>query len=181
MIGGMRCDSCGVCACESCMKRADRKLKCKSVSLDSISMRHHWVKGRNGSVLIIKQFNFQPFFSGNLPPESVCHVCEDECGTDKHLSDFRCCWCQWTVHEKCLPNLAELCNLGTYRNFIIPPNCITLRRSPRGRLRSQCLVASIREPQWGPQWKPLIVIGNYVSIAVLYHQANNFSFLFRKR
>ncbi|EFX86572.1 hypothetical protein DAPPUDRAFT_312909 [Daphnia pulex] len=139
--GGMRCDSCGVCADEGCMHKADKRLKCKQVSIDTISMKHQWVKG-------------------NLPPESICHVCEEDCDTERHFSDFRCCWCQWTVHEKCLANLADLCNLGTYRNFIIPPNCITLRRSPRGRLRSQCLVASIKEPQWGPQWKPLIVIGN---------------------
>ncbi len=142
------------------MRKADRRLKCKPVSIDSISMKHHWVKGKESALFIVGlYFIVVNWPSGNLPPESVCHVCEEECGTDKDLSDFRCCWCQWCVHEKCLPNLADLCNLGNYRNFIIPPNCITLRRSPRGRLRSQCLVASIQEPQWGPQWKPLIVIG----------------------
>lgn len=166
----MRCDSCGVCADEGCINRADRKLKCKPVSIDSISMKHHWVKGNycannvfcylaNLFPSVLNSLNI----IGNLPPESMCHVCDEECGIDKHLSDFYCCWCQRCVHEKCLPNLAHLCNLGSYRNFIIPPNCITLRRSPRGRLRSQCLVASIREPQWGPQWKPLIVIGIRIS------------------
>ena len=97
--------------------------------------------------------------TGNLPLDSLCHVCEEECGTESDLSGFLCCWCQWTVHDKCQPNLADLCDLGAHRNFIIPPNCVTLRRSTRGRLRSQCIVSSIREPQWGPRWKPLIVIG----------------------
>lgn len=159
----MRCDSCGVCADEGCMRKADKRLKCKQVSIDTISMKHQWVKGKETITLnIIQLLIIQSVwngFTGNLPPESICHVCEEDCDTERHFSDFRCCWCQWTVHEKCLANLADLCNLGMYRNFIIPPNCITLRRSPRGRLRSQCLVASIKEPQWGPQWKPLIVIG----------------------
>lgn len=42
---GMVCDSCGVCADQGCIKMADHKVNCKPVSLDSISMRHHWVKG----------------------------------------------------------------------------------------------------------------------------------------
>lgn len=104
---------------------------------------------------------------GNLS-ESTCHVCEEDCGNNEenNLSDFRCCWCQWTVHEKCQANLSDLCNLGVYRNFIIPPNCIKLKT--RGRLRSQCLVSSIREPQWGNSWKPLIVIGKYTAVVMFY-------------
>ena len=133
-------------------------------------MRHHWVKGINLSYyketqLLIhfkaSQLIFSIFNLGNLPAESTCHVCEEECGNDdSNVSDYRCGWCQWTVHEKCQANLSDLCNLGVYRNFIIPPNCIKLKT--RGRLRSQCLVSSIREPQWGDQWKPLIVIGKLV-------------------
>ena len=96
---------------------------------------------------------------GNLPPESICHVCETYCGAEKHLCDFKCSWCQWTVHEKCLPNMADLCTLGTFRNFIIPPNCIKLQVNQRVRLQSQCNVLSIQDPQFGSQWKPLIVIG----------------------
>ena len=46
LAGGMRCDSCGVCANVECMQKADRRLKCKPVSIDSISMKHHWVKGK---------------------------------------------------------------------------------------------------------------------------------------
>ena len=160
----MRCDSCGICADQGCMKRANNKLKCKPVSLDSISMRHHWVKGKIISILscyLPSHSSFLvhiKFVIGNLT-ESMCHVCEEDCGDDENnFSDFRCCWCQWTVHEKCRANLADLCNLGTYRNFIIPPNCIKLKT--RGRLRSQCLVSSINAPQWGNLWKPLIVIGN---------------------
>ena len=99
----------------------------------------------------------------------MCHVCEYECGIGESLSDFRCCWCQWTVHEKCLHNLADLCILGTYRNFIIPPNCITLRTSRRARLQSQCIVSNIRVPKSaGLQWSPLIVIGEWNDTGFLF-------------
>jgi len=141
LAGGMLCDSCGICVDSVCMKKANKKINCKPVSLESTSMKHHWVKG-------------------NLPPESICHVCETYCGAEKHLCDFKCSWCQWTVHEKCLPNMADLCTLGTFRNFIIPPNCIKLQVNQRVRLQSQCNVLSIQDPQFGSQWKPLIVIGN---------------------
>jgi hypothetical protein len=117
---------------------------------------------------------------GNLPPGSVCHVCETECGTGQSLCDFRCCWCQWAVHSKCLPNLAELCTLGTFRNFIIPPNCITLKRNRRVRLRSQCVVSSIQLPQWGPQWKPLIVIGTECVYCTLQTVTSNSIYLLQE-
>jgi len=141
LAGGMVCDSCGICADSGCIKKANKRILCKPVESESTSMKHHWVKG-------------------NLSPESTCQVCESYCGVENHLSDFRCSWCQWTVHEKCLPNLADLCTLGTFRNFIIPPNCITLKIDRRVVLRSQCKVLTIRDPQWGPKWKPIIVIGN---------------------
>lgn len=51
--GGMRCDSCGVCADEGCMRRADKRLKCKQVSIDAISMKHQWVKGKEPVTLNI--------------------------------------------------------------------------------------------------------------------------------
>lgn len=159
----MICDSCGICADEACMKKANKRINCKPVAISSVSMKHHWVKGKECNIIKIMLIHTNGLLtcsSGNLPPESVCSVCEHECGTEKHLSDWQCSWCQKTVHEKCQPNLADLCNLGRYRSFIIPPNCITLKHSTRGRLHSQCLVSSIKEPQWGPQWKPLIVIGN---------------------
>lgn len=139
--GGMLCDCCGICINSECKKKADRRLKCKQVSCDSLSMKHHWIKG-------------------NLPPGSICHVCDQECGAGNGLSDYRCCWCQWTVHKDCLANLGDLCNLGAFRNFIIPPTCIAVKRSQRVKLQSKCIISSIRVPPWGPSWRPLIVIGN---------------------
>ncbi|KAF8776930.1 Diacylglycerol kinase epsilon like protein [Argiope bruennichi] len=45
IIDGYFCDSCGVCADYSCYKKADKTLKCKALSSDDCSMKHHWVKG----------------------------------------------------------------------------------------------------------------------------------------
>ena len=45
LAGGMLCDSCGICVDSVCMKKANKKINCKPVSLESTSMKHHWVKG----------------------------------------------------------------------------------------------------------------------------------------
>jgi len=45
LAGGMLCDSCGICVDSGCMKKANKRILCKPVSLESTSMKHHWVKG----------------------------------------------------------------------------------------------------------------------------------------
>lgn len=39
-------------------------------------------------------------------------------------SAFRCVWCQTTVHDDCMDSLtaADQCELGEFRNLIIPPH-----------------------------------------------------------
>lgn len=38
-------------------------------------------------------------------------------------SAFRCVWCQTTVHDDCMDGLtADQCELGEFRNLIIPPH-----------------------------------------------------------
>lgn len=47
-LDGLFCDSCGVCADRSCIKLADKQLKCKAINVFVNSdqpMKHHWVKG----------------------------------------------------------------------------------------------------------------------------------------
>lgn len=47
-MNGFICDSCGVCADHSCIKVADKMLKCKAITLSSDEpMKHHWIKGIN--------------------------------------------------------------------------------------------------------------------------------------
>lgn len=42
---GLFCDCCGVCVDQPCVKKADRKLSCKKIKIDSEVLSHHWVKG----------------------------------------------------------------------------------------------------------------------------------------
>ncbi|KAB7500052.1 Diacylglycerol kinase epsilon [Armadillidium nasatum] len=94
--------------------------------------------------------------SGNLPLGATCDVCEDECGTEIGLSDFRCCWCQGCCHASCLNKLSEICDLGHLRQFVVPPNNIKVRS---GRIRKRLVIKEVIPPTI-PDWSPVIVIGN---------------------
>lgn len=43
---GYVCDSCGVAADHSCLKKADQTFKCKCISSREQPMCHHWVRGK---------------------------------------------------------------------------------------------------------------------------------------
>lgn len=129
MVDGGFCDSCGICADHGCMKTADKELFCKSLSRCGTSMKHHWIHGNSFlnwfNVKLKTILNIATLtISGNLPFNSVCDVCEEKCGYEDHptqLSDYRCCWCQRTVHSVCQPKMADICDLGKFREFIVPP------------------------------------------------------------
>uniref|UniRef100_A0A8C5BWL3 Diacylglycerol kinase n=1 Tax=Gadus morhua TaxID=8049 RepID=A0A8C5BWL3_GADMO len=106
ILNGAFCDCCGVCADEQCLRRADRSLVCKEIMAPPRSngtSEHHWVRG-------------------NVPLASYCLVCELQCGTQPKLCDFRCIWCQSTVHDDCIPSMTDRgrCDLGEFRSLIIP-------------------------------------------------------------
>ncbi|XP_017893170.1 diacylglycerol kinase epsilon isoform X2 [Ceratina calcarata] len=139
-VSGLLCDSCGVSADPSCVKVADKQLKCKVITLNTNeSMKHHWIKG-------------------NLPLNNICEICNEECGVELGLTDWWCCWCQRCVHEDCKPNLCNICDFGRFKLMIIPPNSlevINLRSTMRRRLH----LRSVIPPNW-PKWNPLIVVAN---------------------
>lgn len=121
------------------MPDADRMLPCKELATDAVAIRHHWIKG-------------------NLPSCSVCVVCNESCGDLPQLHDFRCCWCGRVTHEQCVNNLDSSCDLGPFRESIVPPNCLQLKLvGVRGRRRFvvKSVVAALI-----PQWKPVIVVAN---------------------
>uniref|UniRef100_A0A3Q2USU3 Diacylglycerol kinase n=1 Tax=Haplochromis burtoni TaxID=8153 RepID=A0A3Q2USU3_HAPBU len=108
ILQGAFCDCCGVCADEQCLRRADRSLSCKEIMAPSSpegAMEHRWVRG-------------------NVPLASYCAVCKQQCGTQPKLCDFRCVWCQTTVHDDCMESLTDgdVCDLGEFHNLIIPPH-----------------------------------------------------------
>ncbi|XP_046406232.1 diacylglycerol kinase epsilon, partial [Ischnura elegans] len=136
---GAYCDCCGVYADTTCIKNANKLLKCKSVSCsDKTLMKHHWIKG-------------------NLPLASVCVVCDEECGVEPGLVDYQCCWCQRTVHASCRKKFTEVCDYGNFRSFIVPPTSVSTRRGRR--ISRRLTLQELKPPAW-PDWSPLIVLAN---------------------
>lgn len=111
LVRGMFCDTCWICVHDECEGEGNRKMACKVMSLSERKMmRHHWIKG-------------------NLALCSSCAVCNLPCGIEPRLCDFRCIWCQWTVHEgKCYSSIHDVyCSFGENREIILPPYCVSLK------------------------------------------------------
>ncbi|GAB6025880.1 hypothetical protein CHUAL_011855 [Chamberlinius hualienensis] len=139
--GAQRCESCQVVADHRCIKKADKTIPCKPLAAFGTSTKHHLVKG-------------------NLELGSLCSVCCKDCGMDEGLSDYRCCWCGRNVHENCRKDLPDSgnCDLGAYKDFIVPPNCVKLKAVGwKGRRR---FVVKEVKPPVSDAWSPLIVIAN---------------------
>eukprot|EP01102_Stenamoeba_stenopodia_P004973 TRINITY_DN15476_c0_g1_i1.p1 TRINITY_DN15476_c0_g1~~TRINITY_DN15476_c0_g1_i1.p1 ORF type:complete len:596 (-),score=90.75 TRINITY_DN15476_c0_g1_i1:51-1838(-) len=131
---GHACEVCGARAHSKCRKKFKETCKYSSFSPSSSNntgsdtnsktkMQHQWMKG-------------------NLPLTSICFVCKESCGNEPKLADYRCLWCQRTVHEACITQdiLSHLsststtsspsslptscCDFGKYRNMILPPSSV---------------------------------------------------------
>uniref|UniRef100_A0A671KWZ0 Diacylglycerol kinase n=1 Tax=Sinocyclocheilus anshuiensis TaxID=1608454 RepID=A0A671KWZ0_9TELE len=142
ILQGAFCDCCGICADEECIQRADRILSCKEIMTQSQTdgrFYHQWVRG-------------------NVPLASYCAECKQQCGNQPKLCDYRCVWCQTTVHDDCLSSLNDdLCDLGEFRSVIIPPYYLYQvnklhRRHPDeySKLAAVC----------GSGWTPVLVLAN---------------------
>ncbi|CAK9832937.1 Diacylglycerol kinase epsilon [Anthophora retusa] len=139
-ISGLICDSCGVCADPTCVKVADKQLKCKVITLSTNEpMKHHWIKG-------------------NLPLIAICDICNEECDLEPGLTDWWCCWCQRCVHDICKSKLPEVCDFGKFKLMIIPPSSLEVMNL-RSTIRRRFPLRSVIPPNW-PQWNPLIVVAN---------------------
>uniref|UniRef100_A0A672MAA0 Diacylglycerol kinase n=1 Tax=Sinocyclocheilus grahami TaxID=75366 RepID=A0A672MAA0_SINGR len=142
ILQGAFCDCCGICADEECIQRADRILSCKEIMTQSQTdgrFYHQWVRG-------------------NVPLASYCAECKQQCGNQPKLCDYRCVWCQTTVHDDCLSSLNDdLCDLGEFRSVIIPPHYLyqvnkLRRRHPDeySKLAAVC----------GSGWTPVLLLAN---------------------
>jgi len=143
IVEGAYCEACGVCVGDENANVADRTLPCKEPSTSaSNGHRHLWIRG-------------------NLPVGSICINCRSSCGSTKELCDVRCCWCGDVAHDDCHDAMAS-CDLGPFRDSIVPPNCVRLRCIGRVRSRRRVVVNSVSEPQDWPldTWRPLIVMAN---------------------
>lgn len=136
---GVYCDCCGVCADTECVSKANKTLKCKVMTSNYDVQLHHWIKG-------------------NLPLGAICIICQDDCSMDTGLVDFQCCWCQRTIHTKCLSLVKNECDFGPFKNMIVPPWCVQVAKRKSG-IRRHILLRGVKDPGW-KDWCPLIVVGN---------------------
>ncbi|PFH33011.1 hypothetical protein BESB_082100 [Besnoitia besnoiti] len=80
------------------------------------------------------------FIQGNLAAEATCCCCGLACSSNFGLDGLRCLWCNRTLHEECRHRLpSPLCDLGAFRQLILPPSAVSLSfsllSSNRGLLR----------------------------------------------
>uniref|UniRef100_A0A8C2R0I9 Diacylglycerol kinase n=1 Tax=Capra hircus TaxID=9925 RepID=A0A8C2R0I9_CAPHI len=145
ILQGAFCDCCGLRVDEGCLKKADKRFPCKEIMLKSDSkavdaMPHHWIRG-------------------NVPLCSYCVVCKQQCGNQPKLCDYRCVWCQKTVHDECMKNSlrSEKCDFGEFKNLIIPPSYLTsINHMRKDKKTDYEMLAS----KLGKQWTPLIILAN---------------------
>ncbi|XP_029456556.1 diacylglycerol kinase epsilon [Rhinatrema bivittatum] len=144
ILQGAFCECCGVCSDEGCLRRADRRFTCKEIMRRSDwqrgPMAHHWIRG-------------------NVPLCSYCTVCKQQTGTQPKLCDFRCIWCQHTVHDDCMQNYVKSnkCDFGEFKNLIIPPSYLSAINQMR---KSKTVDYEKLASSCGEHWMPLIVLAN---------------------
>lgn len=148
---GFYCEACGVCSDTLCIQMADKVLKCKETSVD-LSAKN------TGEPTVCDQEHL--WVKGNLTQTYSCFICERD--IDYHgrpgLYGYRCCWCQRSTHVNCFVKTADtkVCDFGSFKNVIIPPNHTFVKHRRLQR------ITSIVCPDWS-DWKPLIVVGNLKS------------------
>ncbi|XP_069922941.1 diacylglycerol kinase kappa [Oryctolagus cuniculus] len=112
------CEVCKVTSHRLCALRASKDCKWNTLSVtddlllpvDEVTMPHQWVEG-------------------NMPLSSECAVCHESCGSYQRLQDFRCLWCNSTVHDSCRRRFSKECCCGSHRSSVIPPTALS---DPKG-------------------------------------------------
>ncbi|NXJ44829.1 DGKE kinase, partial [Spizaetus tyrannus] len=145
ILQGAFCNCCGLRVSEGCLKKADQLFLCKEIMMRSdggahISMPHHWIRG-------------------NVPLCSCCMICKQQCGTQPKLCDYRCVWCQYTVHDECMMDClkTEECTFGEFRDLIIPPYYLSTINQIRKDKRTNYEKVV---PYCRKHWMPVIILAN---------------------
>lgn len=162
MVSGVVCVYCNLYADEKCLKKADKQFKCKQIYDNSpvASIDDEQLK-------MLKRKWHHLWIRGNLKLHNVCFVCKEaDCGSEPHLSDYKCVWCLRCVHENCLNSVStatvvDECDFGQFRRLVLKPNFLTLaRHSNNFTLMDIKLNTELLDRSLNDDWTPLIVFAN---------------------
>ncbi|NXP21169.1 DGKE kinase, partial [Scytalopus superciliaris] len=145
ILRGAFCGCCGLRAGERCLRKAEQRFPCKEIACGAAaaprgSLPHHWVRG-------------------NVPLCSLCAVCGQQCGSQPKLCDYRCAWCQCTVHDECMEDSlrTEECTFGEFKDLIIPPYYLSTINQMRKEKRTNYEKVV---PYCRKHWMPVIILAN---------------------
>ncbi|KJE89612.1 diacylglycerol kinase 1 [Capsaspora owczarzaki ATCC 30864] len=102
------CQVCRLVAHDACSPNASETCRITYNKLNASTNDHHWVEGNFGHADC-----------------AVCH--EGHCGSVRGLAGLRCAWCKLSVHNDCKEKQSPVCELGQYRQLMLPPTAFCLR------------------------------------------------------
>ena len=178
MVSGVCCTYCNLYADEKCLKRAENTFKCKKICNSIFSFEKKQDGNKRMEQTVLADLSKAPFkllsqnwshhwIKGNLQLNSVCFLCQTECGNEPSLSDFKCVWCWRFAHEKCLNNISSFklvgqCDFGQFKQMLLTPNLVVQKiRSHDLTLREVRLDEQVIQSAYNiEQWTPLFVFAN---------------------